>query len=58
MRVFSMLADRQGAVDWDGLELVAAWLGVQDLDGLLHRLSIIKLYQRPNAEQGGNNTET
>jgi hypothetical protein len=58
MRAFSMLADRQGGLDWAGLPLVAGWLGVQDLDGLLHRLSVIKLYQRPNAEQGGNNTET
>ncbi|MCZ8073849.1 MAG: hypothetical protein O9341_06925 [Paucibacter sp.] len=56
MRAFSMLADRQGGLDWAGLPLVSSWLGVQDLDGLMHRLNIIKLYQRPQADPSGNPT--
>lgn len=57
MRAYSLLADRQGGLDWAGLPLVAAWLGVHDLDALLHRLSVIKLYQRPQAEQSNNTTQ-
>lgn len=36
-------------MDWSGLPLVAAWLGVDDIDGLLHRLIVIKTH-RPDRD--------
>lgn len=38
-----MLSTPQGAIDWSGLELVAALLGADDdLEGLVRRLMAIK----------------
>jgi hypothetical protein len=45
MNVYSLLADRNGGVDWAGLPLVAGWLGVHNVEGLMHRLSVIKLHR-------------
>jgi len=49
MRAYNLLANGSGGLDWAGLPLVAGWLGVRDLDGLLHRLSVIKLHRAPDA---------
>ena len=53
IRCWNLLADGQGGLNWAGLELVAAWLGVDDLDGLLQRLQVIKLHKPPGAQAPG-----
>ena len=42
-----------GGVDWSGLPLIAELYGVSDIEGLLHRLLVIKTHQtdRPEAPQ-------
>jgi len=42
-----MLSTRQGSIDWAGLPTVAALLGVQDLDTLVHHLMTIKYHKPP-----------
>lgn len=43
-----MLGNGMGGLDWSGLPYAAAWLGVQDVDGLMHRLMIIKCHRPAN----------
>lgn len=38
-----------GGIDWAGLPLVVEHLGIDDVEGLLHRLLTIKLHKRPEA---------
>ncbi|MDT7836453.1 hypothetical protein [Aquabacterium sp. OR-4] len=38
-----------GGIDWAGLPMVVAWLGVVDVDGLIHRLLVIKQHSPPDA---------
>jgi hypothetical protein len=46
---WNALHNGQGAIDWAGLPVVASWLGVEDIDGLLHRMLVIKGH-RPDKE--------
>lgn len=40
-----------GGVDWAGLPIVVEWLGIQDVDGLLFRMSVIKNHQASRGER-------
>ena len=52
----AMLANGMGGIDWAGLPLACAWLGVRDVDGLLQRLLIIKTHDpKRNQEDGTRN---
>jgi hypothetical protein len=53
IRAWNALHNGQGGIDWAGLPLVVAWLGVQDLDSLLTRLLVIKTHERPKATGPG-----
>lgn len=48
-KAWLMLSNGMGAIDWQGLEPVAALLGVADdeLELFVHRLMVIKLYRKP-----------
>lgn len=46
MNACHALHNGQGGIDWAGLPLIAAWLGVADIDGLLHRMVLIKRLSR------------
>jgi len=48
-KAWLMLTNGMGALDWAGLEPVAAVLGVPDadLELFIHRLLLIKLYRKP-----------
>lgn len=39
-----------GGIDWSGLGVVVAYLGVRDVEALIHRMSVIKTH-RPSKEQ-------
>jgi hypothetical protein len=43
--VWNSLHNGQGGIDWAGLDLHVAWLGVSDVEGLLHRLAVIKAHR-------------
>jgi hypothetical protein len=47
MNVYSLLANGMGGVDWAGLPLVVGFLGIKDMEGLMHRISVIKLHRAP-----------
>lgn len=47
-----MLANGMGGLDWAGLPLVCTWLGVTDIDGLLHRIAVIKAHKPPDDSPG------
>lgn len=41
-----------GGIDWAGLEVVTALLGITDVDGLVQRLSVIKHHRPPQDRDG------
>lgn len=45
---FNFLANGSGGVDWAGFELVVGMLGIEDIEGLVHRLLIIKTHKPPD----------
>lgn len=46
-----MVANGMGGIDWAGLPAVAAWLGIDDIDGLMHRLSVIKTHKTDDGDE-------
>lgn len=42
-----------GGLDWGGLDIVCALLGVDDPEALIHRLAVIKHYRPPEADKNG-----
>lgn len=52
-KVFNLLADGMGGINWQGLPLMCGWLGATDIEGLMQRLAIIKTHrqQQPAKEQ-------
>jgi hypothetical protein len=49
LQAWAALHNGQGGMDWGGLPIVAAWLGVRDVDGLLQRLVLIKNHRPPES---------
>lgn len=50
LRVWNMLSNGMGGMDWAGLQLAVAMFGIVDVEGLIDRLLLIKAYKPP--EQG------
>lgn len=50
----NLLANGMGGFDWAGLPLVCGWLGVQDIEGLMDRLQVIKLHRKRKDTDDGN----
>jgi len=44
-----------GGIDWAGFHVVAAYLRVTDLTGLMQRLQVLRLH-RPPADKADNRT--
>lgn len=44
IRVWNLLANGHGGIDWSGLPLVTELLGIDDIDGLILRLQVIKTH--------------
>lgn len=52
IQVWNALANGMGGIDWSGLELQCALLGVQDIEALCHALLAIKTHaSRPRDEE-------
>jgi hypothetical protein len=47
IRAWNYLADGTGCIDWAGLDIVVALLGITDIEGLLQSLLTIKLHRPP-----------
>ena len=47
--MYRLMANGAGGIDWAGLPLLAGWMGVQDVDGLMQRLVAIRMH-RPAKE--------
>jgi hypothetical protein len=46
------MTNGMGGLDWQGLPYVAAYLGVQDITGLIDRLLIIKTHKPQQTQEG------
>lgn len=53
MRTWNMLANGMGGLDWAGLPLAVALFGIRDVEGLLHRLQVIKQHRPPDERDKG-----
>ena len=49
----NLLANGMGGFDWAGLPLLCGWLGVQDIEGLMDRLQVIKLHRKRKDSDDG-----
>lgn len=47
MNVAALLANGMGGIDWAGLPLICGLLGIEDVEGLVMRLGIIKTHKKP-----------
>lgn len=47
IQAFNLLANGMGGVDWAGLDVVVEMLGVRDVEGLVHRIGVLKLHRPP-----------
>lgn len=47
MRIYNALANGMGGMDWSGLPLLVALHGVDDVEGLIDRLVVIKTHRPP-----------
>lgn len=47
IRAWNLLATGSGGIDWSGLPVVAELLGVEDVEGLLTRLEVIRMHKPP-----------
>lgn len=45
IRVFNALSNGMGGISWDGLETLATLYGVEDVEGLIERLIVIKTHE-------------
>jgi hypothetical protein len=48
--VWNYLHNGHGGIDWAGLPLIAAVLGVEDVEALIHRLLVIKTHKPPERD--------
>ena len=48
LKAWNLLANGSGGIDFAGLPLVAEWLDITDIDGLLTRLAVIRTYKPPS----------
>lgn len=46
VRVWNMLTDGQGGVNWSGLEVACALFGVDNIEQVLHNLCTIKTHKK------------
>lgn len=44
-QVQAMLANGMGGLDWASLPLACAYFGVRDVEGLIHRLLVLKMHK-------------
>ncbi len=56
IRAWNMLGNGMGGIDWAGLDVVCAWLGITDIEGLMARLNIIKHHEPESSHHGDSNT--
>lgn len=45
---FNLLSNGMGGIDWSGLNVVVTKLGIEDLEGLIDRLALIKNHRPQN----------
>jgi hypothetical protein len=45
-----MLSNGSGGLDWSGFDLAVAKFGIEDVDGLIERLHVIKAHRPPDEE--------
>lgn len=47
LEAWALLGNGMGGIEWSGLPLVAAVLGVGDIERLVHALRVIRTHQPP-----------
>lgn len=48
--VYRLLANGMGGLDWSGLPLLCGWLGITDVEGLMQRLALIRMYRKAEGQ--------
>lgn len=46
LHIYALAANGMGSVDWQSVPMLAAWFGVSDVEGLMHRLAVIRLHRK------------
>jgi hypothetical protein len=52
LQIAAALSNGMGGIDWAGFPLMVAKFGVDDVDGLIERLVVIKNHQPPKEDDG------
>lgn len=50
IEVWNALCDGNGGMDWGGLQLLVELYGIEDVEGLVMRLKVIKAHKPPQKE--------
>jgi hypothetical protein len=51
MNIYALAANGSGGLNWEAVPMLAAWVGVQDVEGLMHRLAVIRLHRKPETKR-------
>lgn len=46
--LYRLMANGMGGVDWSGLPFLCGWLGLQDVEAVMQRLVMIRMYRKPS----------
>jgi hypothetical protein len=50
IEAWNLLSNGQGGIDWSGMPTVVAYLGIHDVEDLIHRLRVIKQHKPPETQ--------
>lgn len=56
VKIGNLLGAGQRSLDWNSLPFLAAWYGIDDVDGLMCRLITLANYRPPRANHGNSNS--
>lgn len=48
---WNFLSNGHGGIDWAGLPMVCAYVGIEDIEGLMDRLEVIRSHKPPESTQ-------
>lgn len=52
MHAYNLLANGSGGIDWAGLPLICEYLGITEIEPLIHAIGVIKSHE-PETDRSG-----